>query len=106
MQQPIFQLLAELNNSQDGALPSDLAGAYVYVYLSTQDIKTAITTAEQNITNDGYDLEHITMACLLELSEFEVEDGHPGIAELRALPRSEDMLYSVFYGYEAPQIKH
>ena len=98
----VYRITVEVTGMEGSQLPEDCGGAFVNVYVSATNIKSAIDSAEDFLLRDLYRPIQTTSANQLEDYAFEgeyYEEGDPTNEDLMALKNSGGVWYAAFHTY-------
>lgn len=102
MNNRLYRIEVEVEPMEGTQLPSDCAGAFVNVYLSSPNIIAAITSAEAELLQDCYKPVVTYAAFELDLEEMDCgseEDGYPNNEDLINLKTNGGIWYGPFNCY-------
>lgn len=98
----VYRVEFEVEKMEGTQLPEHCEGAFVNVYIGTDNIKKAIDMTEKSLLKDCYKPFRIIAAFELDLEETDcetVEKGCPSNADLQNIRINSDIWYGPFHCY-------
>lgn len=98
----VYRIEVEVEPMAGTQLPSDCAGAFVNVYLGSQNIIKAIKSVEAELLQDCYNPVNTFGAFELDLegTDYDTDEkGYPGNEDLENLKTNGNIWYGPFHCY-------
>jgi len=103
MSNRVYRIEVEVAPMKGTQLPTDWLGAFVNVYIGSENIVRAIESVEKQLLEDCYRPIKTSAAFELDLDETDYdtdEEGYPGNKDLIHLGRTGEIWYGPFHVYE------